>query len=314
MLEEESRPLMDDLPSDLPSGILDVDEVVVDFDVDLHFDPPRPDALLSVNERRPLSQTERTAMYDLINDNTEPSAGIAERVGTYHAYMEDRSRLYFDRLFLKGACKKPEVSSEYSARISGNNYSFKKWLSDPIRQEEIAHDADFAKRPLVSVGNSHLVTLEMGFFNSSIDPEKSEVTPLVISNTEQHEVVGPLRRQSYHDLSHIEEHGTTGSQAADPHVAGDRLIPTLHSFGNPQTTPDTKIKRYQTLKSCLSSSNTLVAQKIVRLAAHSTGEKVELPHFANSDANSLDCHGGLRNPLFIPKPSRLRTASAGGGM
>ena len=325
MLEEESRPLMDDLLGDLPSGILGVDEVVADFSIDLHFDRSNPDALLSVNERRPLTETERTALYNLINDNTEPTEGIAECVGTYHAYMEERSRLYFDRLFFKGACRKPEVSGESSARMSGNNYSFKKWLSDPVRQEGTADDADFAKRSLVSVGESYLVTLGMDFSNSpwSIGPEKSEVTPLVISNAEQHEessearpgeVIGPLTRQSYHDVSHIEGHGPlqpTESQAADPHAAGDRVTPTLHSFGNQQPT---QIKRYQTLKSCLSSSNTLVAQKIVRLAVHSTGEKVESPHFTNSDANSPDCHGVLRNPLFHPKPSRLRTASAGGGM
>lgn len=46
-----------------------------------------------------MSEGERMAFYHLVSDSIGPAQGIQECLGTYQAYMEEQSRLYFDRLF-----------------------------------------------------------------------------------------------------------------------------------------------------------------------------------------------------------------------
>lgn len=45
---------------------------------------------------RPLSSTERQAIYEALSDSLGPPCGIEECVGTYRRHMQDRSRLYYE--------------------------------------------------------------------------------------------------------------------------------------------------------------------------------------------------------------------------
>lgn len=55
------------------------------------------DRLMAVDEHRPLTQEERTGLYDLINGALPGSINIGDSDGTYSAYMKTRSLRSIDR-------------------------------------------------------------------------------------------------------------------------------------------------------------------------------------------------------------------------
>jgi hypothetical protein len=55
------------------------------------------DRLMAVDEHRPLTQEERTGLYDLINGALPGYVNIGESAGTYSAYMKARSHRSIDR-------------------------------------------------------------------------------------------------------------------------------------------------------------------------------------------------------------------------
>ena len=57
-----------------------------------------PDASLMLQMDRPLSREQRMAMYNSLDTILGPACGIQESVGTYRKYMQEQSRLYYDRL------------------------------------------------------------------------------------------------------------------------------------------------------------------------------------------------------------------------
>ena len=94
-----------------------------------------PDASLMLQMDRPLSKEQRMAMYNSLDAILGPACGIQESVGTYRKYMEEQSRLYYDRLNRKSAralgtpgvpvSSKPDKSATGSEDYGAD---FRQWL------------------------------------------------------------------------------------------------------------------------------------------------------------------------------------------
>lgn len=138
--EFPDTPLLDDDPmSDSPSEDLlelqypEYHGLWCDFSIDLPLNRGELDSIMSVDEHRPLTQEERIEFYNLIDKSISPPNGVEECSGTYSAYMKERSRSYFDRLFSKRMQglyhlnmenRQQETSSEEAS-------NFREWLSNP---------------------------------------------------------------------------------------------------------------------------------------------------------------------------------------
>lgn len=89
-------------------------------------------------DRQIMSQEERIAFYDFIDNVIGPPSGVQESVGTYKAHMAEQSRLYFERI-LPGSqdhmrkvraqsSVHSQTTSQHQARSSGDTVDFRKWL------------------------------------------------------------------------------------------------------------------------------------------------------------------------------------------
>ncbi|KAG6811569.1 hypothetical protein H0H92_006818 [Tricholoma furcatifolium] len=88
-----------------------------------------------LEDRRPLTQTERQELYNFINDNIGPSYGTIERVGTYRAYMNERTVHYFNRVPLGATYTTRAYHAAYDPgltpgfMVQDEEVDFRKWLS-----------------------------------------------------------------------------------------------------------------------------------------------------------------------------------------
>ena len=89
-------------------------------------------------DRQFMSQEERTAFYDFIDNVLGPASGAQESVGTYKAYMAEQSRLYFERI-LPGSHDhmrkvqaqtyvRSQTTSQSQVQSSTDSFDFRKWL------------------------------------------------------------------------------------------------------------------------------------------------------------------------------------------
>lgn len=116
-----------------------LDETISDFSLELPFENSVLDPLAAVEEHRPLTEMERTELYNLINNSIGSPEGIQESRGTYCAYMKERSRLYYDRLFFRTSYRAivhraHHGSLRSSTKPMEDEVDFRKWLSGPIHE------------------------------------------------------------------------------------------------------------------------------------------------------------------------------------
>ena len=123
------------------------------------------DSLLPVvDDHHLLLQDERVEFYNLVSSSIGPACGIQESAGTYKAYMKERSRLYFDRLFsnsrktayYEAAYNGDTMSSpvhmqhqssarsgvDSAAAITRDNVNFQRWLLATVSFPDPHEDSD----------------------------------------------------------------------------------------------------------------------------------------------------------------------------
>jgi hypothetical protein len=141
LLDEDTWDPMSDSPSEHLPGFPDLD-LWYDYSIDLPLERGELDPIMSVNENRSLTEEERMEFYNLIDKSISPPNGVEECSGTYGAYMKERSRFYFDRLFSKGSQGQSKLyhsnlenrGADTSPRETGD---FRKWLSNVASQHSV---------------------------------------------------------------------------------------------------------------------------------------------------------------------------------
>jgi hypothetical protein len=83
-------------------------------------------------ERSLPSQEERMAMYKSLDDLLGPACGVEEYVGTYRKHMQERSHLYFERLFGNSGATWDHtglpLKTDSLTSIRKDRVDFRKWL------------------------------------------------------------------------------------------------------------------------------------------------------------------------------------------
>ena len=164
LLEDDTWDRMSDSPSEHLPGFPDLD-LWYDYNIDLPAESGEPDPTISVHQHQPLTEAERKEFYNLIDQSISPPNGVKECSGTYGAYMKERSRFYFDRLFSKGSRGQsklyhPDLENrrpDITPREAGD---FRKWLSNSASQpfvRAVAHvkTDDITQPVVVNQGLDH---------------------------------------------------------------------------------------------------------------------------------------------------------------
>ena len=103
------------------------------------------DMLMTVEEHRPLTQEERTELYNLIDNSMPQAYGIEESSGTYNFYMNERSHSYFDPLLptnrqvrtAKLGFRGNKMSKSPTYEPSTDYLDVQKWLSEEFDPSDV---------------------------------------------------------------------------------------------------------------------------------------------------------------------------------
>ena len=107
------------------------------------------DMLMTVEEHRPLTQDERTELYNLIDNSMPQARGIEESSGISNFYMCERSHFYSDPLLSVNHQVRPEElgvqenkmsKSTYDSEPSMDYLDVRKWLSEEIDLSNVSFD------------------------------------------------------------------------------------------------------------------------------------------------------------------------------
>jgi hypothetical protein len=147
LLDEDTCDPASDSPSELLPDFPDLD-LWYDYSIDFPLEEGKLDPIMSVDEHRFLTEKERIEFYNLIDQSISPPNGVEECSGTYSAYMKERSRFYFDRLFSKdsqGQSKLYHPNQEDRRLVisPGEASDFRKWVSSSASQHFVRAVAHF---------------------------------------------------------------------------------------------------------------------------------------------------------------------------
>lgn len=249
-----------------------------DMDSGDFFDPKQPqqpDLLTSIDEYRTLTLAERTELYDIVNNNIDPARGIQESTGTYKMHMMERSRLYFHRLFYK----KRKTSREHKML----DLDSARPTSD---QPPATDDVNFRK-----------------WLSVTSDYDDISGAPLALS-------IESVAHDTSHlfDLDPVMDHPLLRAQSADANMD------ELETDSRLALTPS---NHYTKSSDQLSPRRPAFLKTSRRRSFLASDALVFTPGDNNTFVAytpSADRSRATRLASYTVKPSRLRTASAGGGI
>ncbi|KAG5639555.1 hypothetical protein H0H81_012226 [Sphagnurus paluster] len=274
----------------------------------------------SIEEDRPLSEEERSELYNLINNNIGVFGGIEECAGTYAVYMKEQSRLYFDRISFKTnygrkifRATQGELCSSTSAMGDDLHVDFQKWLASPDKQERFIRATQAALAPSGELDSESRQGLE-NYLAGQPCSEVLEGKEAVMDNNNPYTAKA---KALYYDYD-VNLSPPSALTLVDEST-GDWYPRSIHS-------PKHNLVHYRRHSNRAHLSPLLPTPLIqsetskypIDISSHNSSTlpslQLQTAGFMDAYLHSPDCQNAIRSRWPVSRPTRLRTTSAGGGI